>query len=229
MRRFIECLIYSAGAVALMLFSGQLIMGALNALYGDVSQAPPAVLRNLVFVSPLFPLLLGIFAVLRLRAGGIKLGPLLGFSRATVGADLLLGTAIGAVGLGAALVSLWLLSPALQVPPFHQIPVRAHIYLATIGAVVPGVCEELFFRGMLFKLAAPAPRWLIVLGSALAFSLWHISNPIYLPHTFLLGLVLGAAVMARGRLAPAIIGHSLANASFGLWILAGLPLPGGSG
>ena len=227
MRRFIECLIYCAGAVALMLFSGQLILGALDAFYGDVSQAPPALLRNLIFISPAFPLLLGIVAILRLKAGGIAIGPLLGFSRRTIGADLLLGTLIGALGLAAALISLWLLSPVLPVPPFHLIPVPAHLYLATIGAVVPGVCEELYFRGMLFKIAAPAPRWLLVLGTALAFSLWHISNPIYLPHTFLLGLVLGAVVVARGRLAPAIIGHTLANASFGVWILAGLPIPVG--
>jgi membrane protease YdiL (CAAX protease family) len=226
MRRFIECLIYCAGAVALMLFSGDLIVGAVNFWYGDLANAPPALLQNLIFVSPAFPLLLGIVAFARLRAGGFAIGEVIGFSRRTIGPDLLLGTLLGGFGLASALISLWLLSPFLPVPPFHQIPVRAHIYLATIGAIVPGVCEELFFRGLLFKLAAPAPRWLLVLGSALAFSLWHISNPIYLPHTFLLGLVLGAAVAVRGRLAPAIIGHTLANASFGAWILAGLPLPG---
>ena len=75
MRRFIEFFIYCAGAVALMLFSGQLILGALDALYGDVSQAPPALLRNLIFISPAFPLLLGIVAWVRLKAGGIAIGP----------------------------------------------------------------------------------------------------------------------------------------------------------
>jgi len=226
MRRFIEGFIYCAGAIALMLFSGELIVGALDLFYGDVANAPPALLRNLILISPAFPLLLGFVAFLRLRAGGFGLGAVLGFTRLTIGSDLLLGTMIGGFGLATALISLWLLSPVLPVPPFHQIPVPAHLYLATIGAIVPGVCEELFFRGMLFKVLAPAPRWLIVLGTALAFSLWHVSNPIYLPHTFLLGLVLGAAVAARGRLAPAIIGHTLANASFGAWILAGLPVPG---
>ena len=226
MRRFIECFVYCACAVALMLFSGELIVGALELWYGDLADAPPALLQNLIFISPAFPLLLGIVAIVRLRVGGFALGAVMGFSRLTIGSDLLLGTMIGGLGLAMALIFLWLLSPVLPAPPFHLIPFRAHVYLATIGAIVPGICEELFFRGMLFKVAAPAPRWLIVLGTALAFSLWHISNPIYLPHTFLLGLILGAVVAARGRLAPAIIGHTLANATFGVWILAGLPLPG---
>jgi membrane protease YdiL (CAAX protease family) len=227
MRRFLECLVYCVGAVLLMLFSGPLIIGALNAYYGDLAEVPPAVLGNLILVSPVFPLLLGIAALVRLKAGGVDIARLVGISRVTIGGDLLVGAALGAIGLAMALISLFLLSPFLPLPPFRQIPVTAHLYLATIGAVVPGICEELFFRGMLFKVAAPAPRWLLVVGTALAFSLWHISNPIYLPHTFLLGLLLGAVVAARGRLAPAIIGHTLANASFGAWILAGLPLPGG--
>lgn len=227
MRRLVECLLYCAFAVLLMLFNEPMIIGALNAFYGDLGNVPPAVLGNLVLVSPLFPLLLGIVAIVRLKVGGVDLVRLLGFSRSTAGSDLLLGIAVGAIGLATALVSLWLLSPFLAVPPFRQLPLHAHLYLATIGAVVPGVCEELFFRGMLMKVAAPAPRWLLVTGSALAFALWHIASPIYLPHTFILGLILGTVFVARGRLAPAIIGHTLANASFGVWIMSGLPVPGG--
>lgn len=226
MPRLVECLFYCAFAVLLMLFNEPIIISGLDAIYGDLGNVPPAVLGNLVLVSPLFPLLLGIVAIVRLKVAGVDLVQLLGFSRSTVGSDLLLGSVAGAIGLAAALASLWLLSPFLAVPPFRQIPVHAHLYLATIGAIIPGICEELFFRGMLLKLAAPAPRWLLVMGSALAFALWHIASPIYLPHTFILGLILGALVVARGRLAPAIIGHTLANASFGVWIMSGLPVPG---
>jgi membrane protease YdiL (CAAX protease family) len=226
-RRFIEFLVYCAGAVLLMLFSSPLIIGALKAIYGDLANVPPAVFSNLILVSPVFPLLLGLIAAIRLKAGRVDIGPLIGFSRATVGGDVLVGAVLGVTGLALALICLWLLSPLLPLPPFRQIPVPAHLYLATIGAVVPGFCEELFFRGMLFKIGAPAPRWILILATALAFSLWHIASPIYLLHTFLFGLLLGNVVAARGRLAPAIIGHTLANALFGAWILAGLPLPVG--
>ena len=60
---------------------------------------------------------------------------------------------------------------------------------------MPGLCEELFFRGLLFRLARRVPQWMAIAGGATAFSLWHLSTPIYLPHTFLLGLVLGIAAM----------------------------------
>lgn len=225
MRRLAEFLLYCGVAVLLMLYSSTIIGAALTALFGNMGNVPPAVLRNLMFVSPLFPLLLGAVAAIRLKSAGVDVGRLIGFSRSTMGSDALLGAAIGAFGLAAALLSLFILAPYAAVPPFAQIPVTGHLYFATIGAIIPGICEELFFRGLLFKLARPAPTWLIVTASALAFSLWHIATPIYLVHTFFLGLVLGWVVARRGRLAPAIVGHTLANASFGVWAMAGLPLP----
>ena len=225
MRRLVEFLLFSAFALLLMLYSGPIIVASLSMLYGDMANVPPAVLGKLMLVSPIFPLLLGLVAVVRLKMAGIALRPLLGFSRRTIASDLLLGAAIGGLGLATAMVSLFLLAPYLPVPPFAQFPVSAHIFFATVGALVPGVCEELYFRGMLIRIGAPAPRWLLVGGSALAFALWHIATPIYLAHTFVLGLLLGAVVVKRQRLAPAIIAHTLANAGFGLWILAGLPLP----
>ena len=226
MRRVVEFLAFAGGAVALMLFSTPLILSVLTAIYGEVSQVPPSVLGNLIYVSPLFPFLLGVAAVVRLKAAGVSIMRLIGFSRSTIRSDLILGGAIGLIGLLLALVSMSLLSSVAAMPPFHLMTIQTHIYLATVGALVPGVCEELFYRGMLFHIARPAPRWLVVTTTAAAFSLWHIASPIYLPHTFLLGLMLGAAVAVRGRLAPAMIGHSLANAAFGFWIISGLPIPG---
>jgi membrane protease YdiL (CAAX protease family) len=210
-----------------MLYSSRLILAVLTAIYGDIAHAPPSLVGSLIYLSPLFPLLLGIVATIRLKAAGVSIVGLIGISRSTIRSDLILGGAIGLSGLLLALTSLWIFSSIAAVPPFHLIPTRTHIYLATIGAVVPGVCEELFYRGMLFHIARPAPRWQVVTATAAAFSLWHVASPIYLPHTFLLGLMLGCAVAARARVAPAMIGHSLANAAFGVWIMSGLPIPGG--
>ncbi|MEA3039571.1 MAG: Type prenyl endopeptidase Rce1-like [Sphingomonadales bacterium] len=226
MRRLLEFVAFSAAACAVMLFGTPLILAVLTAIYGDVGHVPPSVLGNLIYLSPVFPLLLGIVAIARLKAAGVSIVRLIGISRSTLRGDLILGGAIGLIGLLLALASLSLFSSVAAVPPFHLIPIRTHVYLATIGAVVPGVCEELFYRGMLLHIARPASRWLGVTATAAAFSLWHIGSPIYLPHTFLLGLILGGAVVVRGRLAPAIIGHSLANAAFGAWIISGGPIPG---
>jgi len=226
MRRLFEFILFSAFAALLMLYSGPIILASLSAVYGDMANVPPTVLGNLMLVSPIFPLLLGLVAIARLKVAGVAIRPLLGFSRRTIASDLALGAGIAVLGLATAMISLFVLAPYMAVPPFAQFPLHAHIFFATIGAVVPGVCEELYFRGMLFKIGAPAPRWLLITGSAVAFALWHIGNPIYLAHTFVLGLLLGIVVAKRQRLAPAIIGHTLANAGFGLWILAGLPLPG---
>jgi membrane protease YdiL (CAAX protease family) len=225
MRRIIEYLLFCAFAVALMYFSDTIIIAVLTALFGNMSRVPQTVLSNLLFISPLFPLLLGVVAILRLRLAGMDLGELLGFGRKTLAGDAAIGLGIGLAGLALALISLFLLSPFLALPPFAQLPPVAHLYFATAGAIVPGICEELYFRGLLFKLSERASALLMVIGSALAFSLWHVATPIYLVHTFFLGLLLALAVVKRRRLAPAIIGHTLANALFGAWILAGMPIP----
>ena len=68
MRRIIEYLLFCLLALALMHFSSTLIVAALSALFSDMGRVPPAVLSNLVFVSPVFPLLLGLVAILRLRS-----------------------------------------------------------------------------------------------------------------------------------------------------------------
>ena len=225
MRRTIEYLLFCALAVALMYFNSTIIVAVLSTLFGSMGRVPPAVLSKLLFVSPLFPLLLGVVAILRLKIARVNIGQLIGFRRETLSGDAAVGVGIGLAGLALALISLFLLASVLPMPPFAQLPRAAHVYFATLGAIVPGLCEELYFRGLLFKLSERTPAWLMVTGSALAFALWHIATPIYLVHTFLLGLLLGLVVVKRGRLAPAIIGHTLANALFGAWMLAGMPIP----
>ena len=148
MRKAIEFLAFSAGACALMLFSTPLILAGLTAIYGEVGQVPPSVLGNLIYLSPLFPLLLGIVAIVRLKAAGVGIGRLIGISGSTIRGDLILGGAIGLIGLLLTLASLSLLSSVAAVPPFQLIPIRTHLYLATIGAVV-----LLFIVGLIRRVA----------------------------------------------------------------------------
>jgi membrane protease YdiL (CAAX protease family) len=141
--------------------------------------------------------------------------------------DLALGALVGAISLAVTVTSLRLMSSHVALPPIEQFPVAMHIFFATVGALVPGVFEELYFRGLLFRVGAGAPKTLLVFVSAAAFAVWHIGTPAYLPHTFLLGLLWGTLFAATGRLAPSIIAHIVANASFGVLLISGYKLAGG--
>jgi membrane protease YdiL (CAAX protease family) len=223
MLRAVEVLFWVALATALMANAEPIIIATLSALYGAPQNAPPVILANLYLVSPIFPLILGLVAAVRLKVGGADLRTAIGFSRATLGRDLAAGSVVAVIGLAVTIASLKLLAPYLSVPPLQAMPTHVHLFFMTIGAVIPGVCEELYYRGMLFKIAENAtPRWPMVLVSAIGFALWHIGTPIYLPHTFVLGLMLGALTVATRRLTPAMIAHTGANAGMGALLVSDL-------
>ena len=221
-----EVLLWAAVAYLLAANTSPIIGEALALLYGDPSAAPAAVLQNLIYVSPVFPLILGILAVARLKFGGQDVMALIGFQRETLARDALIGIAVGIVSIGVAVMSLRFVSGYVAVPPMHQLPVPVHLYFMTIGAVVPGVCEELYFRGLMMRAGSRLPAAIIVVLTAVAFSVWHLATPAYLLHTFLLGLIFGTLVSVSGRLASPIIAHTVANAGMGVLLLSGFNIAG---
>ena len=72
------------------------------------------------------------------------------------------------------------------------------MYFSTIGALVPGITEEIYFRGFLAKAFDDLSAATIILLTSLSFSLWHVLTPAYLLHTFLIGLVLAVAYHRTG-------------------------------
>jgi sodium transport system permease protein len=83
-------------------------------------------------------------------------------------------------------------------------------------AVVPAVCEELFFRGWLLAAGAgerPSRRRAVaaVLVQAAVFAAFHLL-PERMPQTFMLGVVLGWMTLATGSLVPAMLAHLAHNA-----------------
>jgi sodium transport system permease protein len=95
-------------------------------------------------------------------------------------------------------------------------------------AVVPAVCEELFFRGWLLAACAgerPGRRRAIaaVLVQAAVFAAFHLL-PERMPQTFLLGIALGWMTLVTGSLLPAMAAH-LAHNSVPL-VLVGLAAEG---
>lgn len=218
--------VFAWGALALWMAHNQstIIVWALTSVYGTPTNAPAALLRNLSFASPIFPLILAILAVIRIQFGKGKIAGLIGFSLHSIGKDLGLGLCVGAISIAITIVSLRIMSSYAPLPPYAAMPMEFHLFFATIGAVIPGICEEFYFRGLMMSIGRVWPGWLMVLLSAGFFSAWHIGSPIYLVHTFLLGALWAILFIRTGRLMPSVIAHISANAGFGLILLAGVPI-----
>jgi len=85
-----------------------------------------------------------------------------------------------------------------------------------VTAVAAPICEEAFFRGMLFRLLRTrVPLWAAVLLSAIAFGLAHASPAVsaaLLPTFMYMGIVLAVVYVRTGWLTNTILLHSLSNA-----------------
>lgn len=82
--------------------------------------------------------------------------------------------------------------------------------LLVILVVVLAVLEEWLFRGVVLNFLQSKSAALAVIGSAVAFALYHLSVFQLLP-TLLLGLGLGIIVVYFGTLWPAIVAHTVFN------------------
>ena len=85
-----------------------------------------------------------------------------------------------------------------------------------VTAVAAPICEEAFFRGMLFRLLRTRlPLWAAVLVSAVAFGLAHASPAVswaLLPTFMFMGIVLALVYERTGWLTNSILLHGLSNA-----------------
>jgi membrane protease YdiL (CAAX protease family) len=78
-------------------------------------------------------------------------------------------------------------------------------------ALVPALCEELFFRGFIQgTMEGRYGVWLSMILTAVFFSLAHM-NPWYFPYYFLLGLYLGWLRVWSGALTLSILAHLMNN------------------
>ena len=79
-------------------------------------------------------------------------------------------------------------------------------------AVLPAICEELIFRGILVRsLATRLSPVVAVVISAVVFSAYHLSVLQLIP-TFTLGLVAGALTVRAHSVVPAMTAHMINNA-----------------
>lgn len=78
-------------------------------------------------------------------------------------------------------------------------------------AVLPAFAEELVFRGVLARSLARRSTAAGIIGSALAFSLYHLM-PMQVVATFPLGLALATLAVRSDSVGPGIVAHFLNNA-----------------
>jgi membrane protease YdiL (CAAX protease family) len=91
---------------------------------------------------------------------------------------------------------------------FHQVPLIATLFLV---AILPGICEELFFRGFLLHGIRKkySDRVSIVLVGIL-FGIFHVDPYRFLPVT-LLGILFGYMVVKTGSIFTGMIAHATNN------------------
>ena len=91
------------------------------------------------------------------------------------------------------------------------------VWILLALAVVPGVCEEFFFRGLFFtSLRAVTTPWRTIVATAVLFGLFHVvAATVLAPERFLpsafLGLVLGWVRYRTGSVLPCMLLHVVHN------------------
>jgi membrane protease YdiL (CAAX protease family) len=92
------------------------------------------------------------------------------------------------------------------------------VFNLVVVAIIPGIFEEMCFRGVLQRLMIQLTRrpWLGIFITAFIFSCMHFQFQGFLPR-FFLGILLGAAFWYSGSLWTAVIAHCVFN---GLQVLA---------
>jgi ABC-2 type transport system permease protein/sodium transport system permease protein len=92
------------------------------------------------------------------------------------------------------------------------------VWVILAFAIVPGVCEEFFFRGVFYSsLRSVMTPWRTIIGVAILFGLFHVvAGTTLLPERFLpstfLGLVLGWVRHRTGSVVPPMVLHACHNA-----------------
>jgi len=148
----------------------------------------------------------GLWDRLGLRRGGLSLWSWLA---------LMLGTPLVGV-LSSHLLSLFVDDMSDQLKLVEDM-MRVHVRdfpvgLIVIVAVVPGIVEELLFRGYLqSRLLRRWPPLLAVGTSALIFSVAHL-DPVHVLGVIPLGFWLGAVAWRAGSIWPAMLCHAVNNA-----------------
>lgn len=102
---------------------------------------------------------------------------------------------------------------SLSGPELLRLPWPTLALILLVGIILPGIMEELFFRGVLqSSLMSAGAAGAALFWQAVAFSLFHV-DALYLLPPFLAGLLLGFIRQRCGSLWPAMLTHMSLNLS----------------
>jgi sodium transport system permease protein len=183
-------------------------LAAIGSVYA-VQTALVAVLPPIAAIACGYAVALAVMLVAVRRAG--SRWTLLGLRRAPARSFV----AAALIGAGLWYVDLIVLGWLVRVPEVEPIAetVQQGSLAATLvaAAVLPAICEEIMFRGVLARgLATRAPAAVAVTVSAAAFAVYHLV-PVQMFHTFVLGLALGLVAVRSGSALPGMVAHAINN------------------
>lgn len=78
-------------------------------------------------------------------------------------------------------------------------------------AILPGICEEILFRGFMIRFYEKSGMKLAIFASAFLFAFFHLDPFRFLP-VFLLGLLLGYLTLRSGSIINSMLSHAINNA-----------------
>lgn len=143
------------------------------------------------------------------RAGSLILGVIIGIPAAVVfqGMNNLLIYGLAKAGLRLPAVT------GPEPPGLFSRPIPIMLLVIVVSAVIPGIVEELMFRGVIFvSLTSTGAVLSAGLWQAAAFSLFH-GNPFFILPPFLAGMMLATIRRNSDSLLPAILAHISLNLS----------------
>ncbi len=102
---------------------------------------------------------------------------------------------------------------------FLSVPLALSLLIA---AVMPAICEEALFRGLLLYTFKKKNKWFTIITSAILFGIFHASVYRFLP-TAILGGAMAFIMLETGNLILPVIFHFINNAVGIIFIFAGGP------
>ncbi|MBN1948660.1 MAG: CPBP family intramembrane metalloprotease [Candidatus Cloacimonetes bacterium] len=87
---------------------------------------------------------------------------------------------------------------------------RSFLFTLGLVAVLPGICEEVMFRGYLINGFTRRGLWSAIIVSGILFGIFHLDPFRFLP-TAVLGVYLGYLTLRSNSLLPAVFAHFLNN------------------
>ena len=206
--------------VCIMLLFERVVIASIDLVEMISGGIDPRLFFYIPFLSLLPPLIL--FLIWYLRPARIHEHKLIVTRHGTVARDVSLGVGGAALCLAVFIGSLELQQLlSFPTPDFSSLSWAHHVFFSTAGALVPGIAEEVYFRGFLMQKFAGLRPALLILVTSLSFASWHILSPSYLLHTFLVGAILGIIYHYTRRLLPVVLAHALANALAGVLFMTG--------